>query len=32
VKDLGAAREQQRPRGLFAFFERLFAAMFGWLR
>jgi hypothetical protein len=31
VKDLRTAREQRRPGGIFAFFERLFAAMFGWL-
>jgi len=32
VKDLGAARERQRPGGLWGIIERLFSAMFGWLR
>ena len=32
IKDLRAAQERQPRRGIAGLFERLFAAMFGWLR
>ena len=32
IKDLRAAHEARPRRGIAAFFERLFTAIFGWLR